>query len=235
MSNIRRNVFPGLIIMSLGVIFLLKNLGLVEISVGALIKTYWPVILIYWGINQFFDRNGKVDFVSAFILLFLGVVFLGNNLDLFSINLSMFWNFFWPAIIILIGFTVIWGSRLKGKSHVAFMGGIEKKGHSWDLESSSYLALMGGVDLDLTKANIPEGETALELTAVMGGMDIYVPRDINLVCEGFAVLGGNGFPGKSSGGIVSSSKAHHVGTLGINKTVKITCKSIMGGIDVKLR
>jgi len=115
---------------------------------------------------------------------------------------------------------------------VAFMGGIEKK-ENWNVTNSSYVAFMGGIDLDLTGANIPEGETVLDLTAIMGGMDIFVPRDVNVVCKGFAVLGGHELINKSSGGIISSTKSEYVADGGSKKNLKIYTRSIMGGIDIK--
>ncbi len=44
-----RNLFWGLVLITLGVLFLLDNMEIVDFSY--LIRTYWPVIFILWGIH----------------------------------------------------------------------------------------------------------------------------------------------------------------------------------------
>ena len=36
----------------IGVVFLLDNLKVIDISISELIKTYWPVILIWMGVEK---------------------------------------------------------------------------------------------------------------------------------------------------------------------------------------
>jgi predicted membrane protein len=235
MFSSRKNWFLGLLVIAFGVIFLLNNFGVLELSVGGLIKTYWPAILIYFGLEQLLEKNGTTDKVSGLILLFLGAFFLSRNLGLGwaeQINFSLIWRIFWPVIVILIGISFITGGKISSKSQVAFMGGIEKR-DNWNVTSSSYVAFMGGIDLDLTRANIPDGETVLDLTAVMGGMEVYVPRDITVICKGFAVLGGHQLINKASGGIVSSTKSEYIGDPSNKKVIIIHTRAIMGGVDVK--
>jgi uncharacterized membrane protein YhhN len=46
------------VLIALGVLFLLNNLGYTNLSLGRLITTWWPVILILVGINLLLrDRN----------------------------------------------------------------------------------------------------------------------------------------------------------------------------------
>ena len=45
--------------------------------------------------------------------------------------------------------------------------------------------------MDLTAAEIPDGETLLDLTAIMGGIDVKIPPDLAVVYEGTAILGGS--------------------------------------------
>ena len=86
---------------------------------------------------------------------------------------------------------------------------------------------------DLTKAVIPEGETVLDLTAIMGGIKVIVPPDLAVYCEGTAILGGIDFLGEGSGGIIAS-KTMSSGIKEDTKTrVKIYFSAIMGGVEVK--
>jgi hypothetical protein len=51
------------------------------------------------------------------------------------------------------------------------------------------LAVMGGVDIDLTDASFAAREVTITAVAVMGGIDITVPEDITVVVNGFGFLG----------------------------------------------
>ena len=73
---------------------------------------------------------------------------------------------------------------------VAIMGGAVRKG-SWDPpESLRVLALMGGVELDFRDARLLEGTSEVTILAVMGGVKIVVPPDVDLVVDGLGLMGG---------------------------------------------
>ena len=52
-----RNVFWGVILIGLGALFLLDNMGVVDF--GEAISTYWPALLILWGINVLVKRKER--------------------------------------------------------------------------------------------------------------------------------------------------------------------------------
>jgi len=45
-------IFWGIFIVLVGIIFLLKNLGLTGINIWDIATTYWPLILIYIGVKN---------------------------------------------------------------------------------------------------------------------------------------------------------------------------------------
>lgn len=47
-----RNHIGGIVVLVLGVVFLLENLGVANIHVAAIIAKWWPVILIVVGIRM---------------------------------------------------------------------------------------------------------------------------------------------------------------------------------------
>lgn len=49
----------AIVLIAVGTFFLLTNLGLLNISLAALLKTWWPAILIALGISMFALPNGK--------------------------------------------------------------------------------------------------------------------------------------------------------------------------------
>ena len=56
----RGNV-AAVVLVLVGTFFLLSNLGLIDISLAQLVKTWWPVILIAVGVSLFFapDKQKK--------------------------------------------------------------------------------------------------------------------------------------------------------------------------------
>jgi lia operon protein LiaF len=104
---------------------------------------------------------------------------------------------------------------------------------AWDLKDESYVAFMGGVKLDLTRARIPEGRTVLDCTAFMGGIDIFVPDGIGLIMDGNTVLGGLDFLKEEAGGIIANKRVEAGLQENPDRVVVIRATAVMGGITVK--
>ncbi|WP_165488600.1 MULTISPECIES: LiaI-LiaF-like domain-containing protein [Dyella] len=49
---------PGIILIVIGVLFLLRNLGF-DLHLGQLFATWWPVVLIALGIGMFFRGSAR--------------------------------------------------------------------------------------------------------------------------------------------------------------------------------
>ncbi len=240
------SILLGLVIAALGVVWLLRNLGIIDADIGGLIATCWPILLVIWGIDALSsalsppagDGSRPQGILSGsgvlgIILIALGVLIIGRNMGFYYIDFSMVWKVLWPLVIILIGWSLIRGASGSGGTHWAVMSGIERKSPGWSLQDGNYIAFMGGADLDLTVANIPDGTTSLNLTAVMGGVDLRVPPDIAVECQGTAILGGVKFLDEEGGGIVVSRSFARPGAEGSRRKLVIHAWTLMGGIEVK--
>ena len=51
----------GILFIVLGLIFLLNNLNLIEVSLAKLIRVYWPVILIWLGLDNLLRKSINED------------------------------------------------------------------------------------------------------------------------------------------------------------------------------
>ena len=51
----------GILFIFLGLIFLLNNLNLIEVSLAELIRVYWPVILIWLGVDKLLRKSINED------------------------------------------------------------------------------------------------------------------------------------------------------------------------------
>ena len=69
------------------------------------------------------------------------------------------------------------------------MGGSVRKG-PWEPPETLYaLSLMGGVELDFRQAAFLEGLTEVAILAVMGGVKIVVPDDVDVEVNGIGIMG----------------------------------------------
>jgi hypothetical protein len=239
----------GLVILVVGVLLLLNNLNIgVRINIRDLLH-YWPVIPLILGLNWLFLSFGSTSgtegskayfswgqFITSLIVIAIGAVYLGRNLGLFDFDTALFWNMVWPLILIMIGFSLLRGRSVTsgGAGRVSIMSGSKVGGSQpWILESGSYFALMGGIEIDLTAAEIAEGETVLDLTAIMGGIEVKVPRGMPITGEGSAILGGVTFLGQEDGGIVGGRRFENNLVAGTKKLVRVQARAIMGGVEIK--
>jgi hypothetical protein len=72
----------------------------------------------------------------------------------------------------------------------AIFGGIDRRG-AWNVpRRMKIVALFGGANLDLREARFPPGVIDIEVTAVMGGINIVVPPGLAVQMHGSAIMGG---------------------------------------------
>ncbi|HEY5879442.1 MAG TPA: DUF1707 domain-containing protein [Nakamurella sp.] len=103
---------------------------------------------------------------------------------------------------------------------IGIMSGATRAGE-WVVPAQfSAIALMGGVDIDLTKARFAERQVTITALAIMGGIDIVVPEDVTVVVNGVGFMG------------AFEDNARTQGTPD-GPVVKINGLALMGGVDVK--
>ncbi|MEP6634041.1 MAG: DUF5668 domain-containing protein [Luteimonas sp.] len=55
----RSNLIGACVLIAIGVLFLLQNLGIGGIDFGRLISKWWPLILIVVGVGMLFKRGSR--------------------------------------------------------------------------------------------------------------------------------------------------------------------------------
>ncbi|ANZ37788.1 hypothetical protein BBK82_18690 [Lentzea guizhouensis] len=104
---------------------------------------------------------------------------------------------------------------------VAFWSGVNRKGDWVVPRLHNAVAVMGGIEIDLTHARFAEQEVTISAFAFWGGVEVRVPDDINVKVDGFGFMGA--FEDKVP------SRRYIPGA----PTVRITGLAIMGGVEVK--
>jgi hypothetical protein len=105
---------------------------------------------------------------------------------------------------------------------VAVLSGAVRKGEWEPRERVRVFALMGGAELDFREAVLLEGVTEVLVFALMGGVNILVPPDINVQSQGFGFMGG-------------FTHLDHRSEDADAPLLRIRGLAVMGGVDVKVK
>lgn len=108
-------VLGGFILIGLGAIFLLRQMGYTHFSIGSLISDYWPLVLIWMGLQNFLSTGEKGSRGSSafwgFFFIALGGYYLGRNLEWFEVSAGDFFKMLIPVMLIGGGLFVIFKPR----------------------------------------------------------------------------------------------------------------------------
>ena len=120
--------------------------------------------------------------------------------------------------------TALAAARPRSRNVVALMGGADRAGQWLLPEYLRVFACMGGATLDLREAVLPPGVTTVQVIALMGGVEIIVPPDLAVDCEGAGILGG--FEAMNRTPILPDPDA---------PLLRVTGVAIMGGFEISTR
>jgi predicted membrane protein len=180
-SNVRISprLIVGIFIVLIGVVFLLEEFMGID---AQQILAYWPVGLIILGLLGLIQGTSKV---GAVVALIVGVWALAWNLGYVSVEI---WQF-WPLAIVAVGLSLVkralTGQKPPAAGAVgepndrvnafAIMGGVVRTNNSSAFRGGEMSAIMGGCELDLTQAQLADGEAVIDVFALWGGIEIRIP------------------------------------------------------------
>ncbi|MDD9266275.1 cell wall-active antibiotics response protein LiaF [Paenibacillus sp. GCM10023248] len=99
----------GLVLVTAGILFLLNQLGFIHVDLAYILSTYWPVILIFYGLVGFIWQRKYHWGGSIWSLLICGAgtIFLLKNLNLTDRSIGDMFKILAPVALILVGLNVI--------------------------------------------------------------------------------------------------------------------------------
>jgi predicted membrane protein len=219
----------GLALVALGVILGGNALGWFNINI--FFNGWWTLFII---VPCFISliTNPK-EWLGDLIGILIGVSLLLACRDI--ISFKVLWKLLLPAIIILIGLSIIFKnlfsqkfdkavSKLNDKFNKddesgAVFGGSNINLAGKEFKGKNINAIFGGLKLDLREAKIKE-DVIINATAVFGGIDILVPKDVAVETKSNSFFGGVSNKKKTA----PKDKA---------PTVYVNGVALFGGIEVK--
>lgn len=224
-----RNIF-GYVLIALGLIFFLCQF--LDCSAGYLIGTYWPLIIIGFGLNHIIGN--KKSLFNGIAVLLIGLLLQASRLDLLPWG---FWGTLWPISLIMIGLYVIFNRNkepmnFKGFVNVgdkstdyvnvnALFSGNKERVNSEAFKGGTITAYFGGVEIDLRNSEIDANGAFLEINAAFGGVEIFVPYNCKVKVNGTPFLGG------------IDNKTHPTKADETSPILNITAFVAFGGIEIR--
>ena len=219
-------IIIGILVVIAGLVALLDSLG---IEMGINIWDFWPLILIIIGLGKLARPREYRSTSAALIFIVIGLLFQLSTLDIIDFK----FGHLWPIILILVGLAILTHSFRRSPkdlalassyiNFIAILGGGRWRYESRELKGGSAMAFMGGGDLILSGADIQGDSMVIDTFVMMGGIDIIVPSNWDVIIEGIPILGG--IDNKTLTGRTDQPP----------KAKKLIIKGlvIMGGIEVK--
>ncbi len=178
-----RSLFFPLLLIVVGLLLFLINIGKVEGSTWDNLLTYWPVILILGGLDGLYKRDG---WVGPLVLLGFGTILLLGNLGYLGENGFTLLLRLWPVLLVAIGLDIafgnqksVWSSLLRVGLGLALVAGI-----LWLAVASPFGAGMKSVDFEQSLDGAMESSLAFEISA--GRLDLAGGANTNQLLSGSA-------------------------------------------------
>ena len=223
MNKQRSQFIIASVLIVLGVIFLMGNLDIIDVDIGDLIATWWPLILISLGVAGIFQARATP--IGSIFLVVIGVVFLLITLDVAGFDIL------WPVVIIGAGLWILFQNRVSRRFTAAevdqdsvnvsaLFSGSEQRITAQSFQGGNVSATFGGVELDLRAARLAESPV-LNVNVLMGGVELHIPDEWLVNVNGSPIFGA-----------IECSRPQPAATDGA-PTLTINASVAFGGLDIK--
>lgn len=225
-GGVSGRVVFGLVMLALGLLWTLDNLGFLE---SDRIVQWWPAVIVAIGVAKLLGLGTHRNLAWGGVFTAVGMLLLLDSIDVANIDGGLIVS----VVLVAVGASLVFRRRpttvagaAGGSSDpsatldtFAMWSGNVHKSVSSAFRGGEASAVMGGVELDLRPARLaPEG-AVIELFTWWGGIDIRVAPNTRVINQATVFMGGiddKSHPGDGSGG-----------------TLVLRGLIVMGGVDIK--
>lgn len=234
----------GMILVIAGLFLLSFGIGLIPAGWKSAFVS-WQMLLIVIGIIEICKHH----FVWGITVAGLGSFFFIPRLiksypASWDIDGS-FLSVYWPALLVILGVVIILGVIIRPRREPGRCGHNKHERIKMEADSKEGVidysllftgaehvflepvfrggqisTVCAGMELDLRRAELPEGTTYLKISTVMGGVEIKVPEDWYIEIKNESVLGG------------LSDKRYNRGESNPDRKLVIIASCVLGGAEL---
>lgn len=188
----------GLIIVLIGVGLFLNSMNVFPFA-GIFTRFWLPMLFVAVGVLHVSKAREAAGWTAGAFWFGIALLLFVGRLPFFNLN---FWALIGPAIVVWIGLSMVLrgtgrpgrgGASLDSRdwiSGTAILGGIDRKCTSQHFKGGDLTSIMGGIKIDLRDARIETDPAILEVSTVMGAIEIFVPQNWDIENQVTPILGG---------------------------------------------
>lgn len=231
-ANKKSTFFWAITLTVLGGLFLLRNFGLLDFHFPLRLIS-WRLIPLIIGINAFLKGKNVEGVIATSIAVIFYIPDFLSKAD-YAIYVKL-----WPLLLVALGGLIVYkfynpkydfktttfmaensDAQFLNESNV--MGGTNKKIFSKNFIGGRINCIMGGVQLDLTEADLGPN-AALNVFILMGGAEIRAPKEWNIIIDVLPIMGG----------VEDQIFKYPASVVNSEKKIYLTGNVLMGGIEIK--
>ncbi len=221
-----KSVLWGIVLIAVGVIFALNALNITDIDI--FFDGWWTLFIIVPCTVGLFTEREKTGNIIGIVIGACLLLICQDVLDF-----SIIWKLIIPAVIVIAGIKMIYTGIFNNKANemiveikknggktkesCAIFSGCDLKYDKEVFEGAELSAIFGGVECDLRNAIIQK-DCAIKMTAIFGGIDIFVPENVNVKVSSNCIFGG-----------ISNKTSAKTDA----PTIYISATCMFGGADIK--
>lgn len=222
-------IIPGLVLIAWGGLVLLRELGILDPALRAI--DFWPLVIIGLGLAITVGRRRLGSVLVGLAVTLLGAGMLAQRLG-YAVGVARLW----PVLLIAAGIGVIWNGftrRRRGPwvaneqvsadelQRSVTMGGLALVVDSQRFRGGTLSVTMGEIKVDLRRAAMAEEEAALDLSLTMGGVELRVPSNWQVVNDVSPFMG-----------VVEDKTEPRPDAAGVQRRLVLRGKITMGAVTV---
>lgn len=238
----------SLFLIMLGVFFLLRNLGYTQMDIGDAIKTLIPVIIIVFGVRMILKpakkprpNHQEKDYSYKYEYKYDSHYDSPPPADPLSVSSDP-----QPApgpgpdpSSASAGHTSHSYSGHNGwrpnEDRSGFIGDLYLGNDYWELKPMNVSHFIGDTTIDLTKAQIPMGETKVNISAFIGDVKVFVPNDVDVEFDvnSSSFLGDITVFNRKESGLLRAMREVTPSYAHSDRKIKLTCNLFIGDIQIQ--
>jgi len=189
-------IFFGAIVVAVGSLLLLDNLGIVRFHD---VWQYWPVLLVAYGVSRIVDSHSPSGYVWGGVVALIGAFLLLDTLDIIVFNFAVVW----PLLLIAFGLSVLVrameGNRFRAGApsatspvvgtHAIFSES-RSGSETQDFHGGDATAIFGAARFDLRNASMTVDEARIDVNVVFGEVEVRVPETWSVINRAGVIFAG---------------------------------------------